>query len=207
MIRILLADDVQILRAGLKAVLAGDSELTVVGEASNGKEALEMATRLRPDVVLMDMRMPDFDGSYGTRQIKASFPEIKVLVLTTFDDQETVDRAIAAGADGYILKEMDNEKIVNSVKAVAGGINVFCDNIFRSIKKTVVQASPKDFGLTEREIDFIRLICDGADNREIAAKLYLAEGTVRNGISRLLEKLGLKDRTQLAVFAIKNNIV
>ena len=207
MIRILLADDVQILRAGLKAVLAGDSELTVVGEASNGKEALEMATRLRPDVVLMDMRMPDFDGSYGTRQIKASLPEIKVLVLTTFDDQETVDRAIAAGADGYILKEMDNEKIVNSVKAVAGGINVFCDNIFRSIKKTVVQASPKDFGLTEREIDFIRLICDGADNREIAAKLYLAEGTVRNGISRLLEKLGLKDRTQLAVFAIKNNIV
>ena len=106
MIKILLADDVQILRAGLKAVIAGDSELTVVGEASNGKEALEMATRLRPDVVLMDMRMPDFDGSYGTRQIKASFPEIKVLVLTTFDDQETVDRAVAAGADGYILKDV-----------------------------------------------------------------------------------------------------
>ena len=207
MIKILLVDDVQILRAGLKAVIAGDSELTVVGEAANGKDALEMTIRLRPDVVLMDMRMPDFDGSYGTRQIKAALPDIKVLVLTTFDDQETVDRAIAAGADGYILKEMDNDKIVNSIKAVAGGINVFCDNIFQSIKKTVVQSSPKDFSLTERELDFIRLICDGADNKEISAKLFLAEGTVRNGISRLLEKLNLKDRTQLAVFALKNNLV
>ncbi|NLT09709.1 MAG: response regulator transcription factor [Ruminococcus sp.] len=207
MIKILLVDDVPILRAGLKSVIAGDSELKVVGEASNGKEALEMAIRLQPDVVLMDMRMPDFDGSYGTRKIKASFPDIKVLVLTTFDDQETVDHAIAAGADGYILKEMDNDKIVNSIKAVAGGINVFCDNIFRSIKKNVVQAEPKDFGLTGRELDIIRLICDGADNKEISVKLFLAEGTVRNGISKLLEKLDLKDRTQLAVFAIKNNIV
>ncbi|HRR76188.1 MAG: response regulator transcription factor [Ruminococcus sp.] len=207
MIKILLVDDVPILRAGLKSVITGDNELKVVGEASNGKEALEMAIRLQPDVVLMDMRMPDFDGSYGTRKIKSSFPDIKVLVLTTFDDQETVDRAIAAGADGYILKEMDNDKIVNSIKAVAGGINVFCDNIFRSIKKNVVQSEPKDFGLTERELDLIRLICDGADNKEISAKLFLAEGTVRNGISKLLEKLNLKDRTQLAVFAIKNNIV
>ena len=128
-------------------------------------------------------------------------------MLTTFDDKETVDRAIAAGADGYILKEMDNDKIVSSIRAVADGITVFCDNIFQSIKKNVVQAATKDFGLTERETDFIRLICEGADNKEIAAKLFLAEGTVRNGISRLLEKLNLKDRTQLAVFAIKNNIV
>lgn len=207
MIKILLVDDVPVLRAGLKTIIAADAALTVVGEASNGKEALESAVRLHPDVVLMDMRMPDFDGSYGTRQIKSLLPDIKVLVLTTFDDKETVNRAIAAGADGYILKEMDGEKIVSSIKAVAGGITVFCDNIFQSIKKNVVEASPADFGLTERETDFIRLICDGADNKEIAAKLYLAEGTVRNGISRLLEKLDLKDRTQLAVFAIKNNLV
>jgi DNA-binding NarL/FixJ family response regulator len=207
MIKILLADDIPVLRAGLKTVIAGDSTLTVVGEASNGKEAMELAVRLRPDVVLMDMRMPEFDGSYGTRQIKTLMPEIKVLVLTTFDDKETVNRAIAAGADGYILKEMDSEKIISSIKAVAGGINVFCDNIFQSIKQSTVQSSPADFGLTERETDFIRLICDGADNKEIAAKLFLAEGTVRNGISRLLEKLNLKDRTQLAVFAIKNNLV
>lgn len=208
MIKVIIADDVQILRSGLKAVLSQDSDIKVVGEASNGKEAYELCIRLRPDVVLMDMRMPDHDGGYGTRKIKENFSDIKVLVLTTFDDKETVNKAISSGADGYILKEMDNDKIINSIKAVAGGINVFCDNVFNSIKQdVVVQQDAKDFGLTERETEFIRLICDGCDNKEIAAKLFLAEGTVRNGISRLLEKLDLKDRTQLAVFAIKNNIV
>ncbi len=208
MIKVIIADDVHILRSGLKAVLSQDTDIKVVGEASNGKEAYELCIRLHPDVVLMDMRMPDHDGGYGTRKIKDNFSDIKVLVLTTFDDKETVNKAISSGADGYILKEMDNDKIINSIKAVAGGINVFCDNVFRSIKKdVVVQQDAKNFGLTERETEFIRLICDGCDNKEIAAKLFLAEGTVRNGISRLLEKLELKDRTQLAVFAIKNNIV
>lgn len=208
MIKVIIADDVQILRSGLKAVLSQDSDIKVVGEASDGKEAYELCIRLNPDVVLMDMRMPDHDGGYGTRKIKDNFSDIKVLVLTTFDDKETVNKAISSGADGYILKEMDNDKIINSIKAVAGGINVFCDNVFRSIKKdVVVQQDAKNYGLTERETEFIRLICDGCDNKEIAAKLFLAEGTVRNGISRLLEKLELKDRTQLAVFAIKNNIV
>ena len=208
MINVIIADDVQILRSGLKAVLAQDEDIKVVGEASNGKEAYELCVRLRPDVVLMDMRMPDYDGGYGTRKIKDCVEGVKVLVLTTFDDKETVDKAVSRGADGYILKEMDNEKIISSIKAVAGGINVFSDNVFKSIKKdVVVQQSAKNYDLTEREIDFLRLICDGCDNKEIAAKLYLAEGTVRNGISRLLEKLKLKDRTQLAVFAIKNNII
>ena len=208
MISVLIADDVAVLRAGLKAVLAEDSGIRVVGEASDGKEALEMCIRLRPDVLLMDMRMPEYDGSYGTRKIKDAVPEVKVLVLTTFDDKETVDRALSAGADGYLLKEMDSSQILNSIRAVAGGISVFCDNVFRSIRKEA--AIPQDAGnydLTPRETDILRLICDGADNKEIAAKLYLAEGTVRNSISRMLEKLGLKDRTQLAVFAIKNNIV
>ncbi|WP_303823803.1 response regulator transcription factor [Ruminococcus flavefaciens] len=208
MINVILADDVQILRAGLKAVLLSDKDINVVGEASDGKEAYELCVRLKPDVVLMDMRMPDYDGGYGTRKIKDTLPDIKVLVLTTFDDKETVEKAISSGADGYILKEMDNDKIINSIKAVAGGINVFCDNIFRSIKKDVfLQQDAKNFDLSEREIDFLRLICDGYDNKEIASKLFLAEGTVRNGVSRLLEKLNLKDRTQLALFAIKNNII
>ena len=208
MIKVILADDVQILRAGLSAVLANDNDIKVVGQASDGKEAYEMSVRLKPDVVLMDMRMPDYDGGYGTRKIKDTLPDVKVLVLTTFDDKETVEKAISSGADGYILKEMDNEKIINSIKAVAGGINVFCDNIFKSIKKDVfVQQDAKNYDLTEREIDFLRLICEGADNKEIASKLFLAEGTVRNGISRLLEKLGLKDRTQLAVFADRKSVV
>ena len=207
-IKVIIADDVQILRTGLKAVLSQDDSINVVGEAVNGKEAYELSVRLKPDVVLMDMRMPDYDGGYGTRKIKDNLKNIKVLVLTTFDDKETVEKAMSSGADGYILKEMDNEQIINSIKAVAGGINVFCDNVFQSIKKdSAIQQNPKNFDLTEREIDFLRLICDGCDNKEIAAQLFLAEGTVRNGISRLLEKLKLKDRTQLAVFAIKNNIV
>ena len=208
MIKVILADDVKILRAGLKAVLVSDEDINVVGEASDGKEAYEMCVRLKPDVVLMDTRMPDYDGGYGTRKIKDTLPDVKVLVLTTFDDKETVEKAISSGADGYILKEMDNDKIINSIKAVAGGINVFCDNIFRSIKKDVLlQQDAKNFDLSDREIEFLRLICDGYDNKEIASRLFLAEGTVRNGVSRLLEKLGLKDRTQLAVFAIKNNLI
>lgn len=207
-IKVIIADDVQILRTGLKAVLSQDDSINVVGEAINGKEAYELSVRLKPDVVLMDMRMPDYDGGCGTRLIKEKLNSVKVLVLTTFDDKETVEKAMSSGADGYILKEMDNEQIINSIKAVAGGINVFCDNVFQSIKKdSTIQQNPKNFDLTEREIDFLRLICDGCDNKEIAAQLFLAEGTVRNGISRLLEKLKLKDRTQLAVFAIKNNIV
>lgn len=208
MINVIIADDVQIIRTGLKAVLGGDSGIRVVGEATNGKEAYELAVRLRPDVVLMDMRMPDFDGGYGTKQIKEKVPGVKVLVLTTFDDKETVEKAVASGADGYILKEMDSDQVINSIRAVSGGISVFCNNIFDSIKKeTALRQDPRNFDLTERETDFLRLICEGCDNKEIAAQLFLAEGTVRNGISRLLEKLRMKDRTQLAVFAIKNNIV
>lgn len=208
MIKVMIADDVQILRTGLKSVLAADSDIEVVGEAANGIEAYEMAVKYHPDVVLMDMRMPEYDGSCGTRMIKEKLSCVKVLVLTTFDDKETVEKAMASGADGYILKEMDNSQIINSVKAVAGGINVFCDNVFQSIRKEQTSPkSPESFDLTEREVDFLRLICEGCDNKEIAAQLYLAEGTVRNGISRLLEKLKLKDRTQLAVFAIKNNLV
>ncbi len=207
MINVLIADDVAVLRMGLKAVLGEDSEINVVGEANNGKEAYEMAVRLKPDVVLMDMRMPDFDGGYGTRQIKDKLNGVKVLVLTTFDDKETVEKAMSSGADGYILKEMDSGQVINSIKAVAGGINVFCDNIFQTIKKEPAKQASVNFDITEREAEFLRLICDGCDNKEIASQLFLAEGTVRNGISRLLEKLKLKDRTQLAVFAIKNNLV
>ena len=209
MIKVLIADDVQILRRGLEAVLSTDSEIKVIGEAANGKEAIEMCIKHSPDVVLMDMRMPEYDGEYGTRQIKTHFPDIKVLVLTTFDDSETVQKAVACGADGYILKEMENEKIINAIKTVNSGINVFGATVFSSIKQTmpVLQPSAASFELSERERELMALICDGCDNKEIAARLFLAEGTVRNNISKLLEKLGLKDRTQLAVFAVKNNLV
>lgn len=209
MIKVLIVDDIQILRLGLEAVLSLDSDIQIVGQAANGKEALEMCIKTSPDVVLMDMRMPQYDGEYGTMQIKAHFPNIKVLVLTTFDDSETVQKAVACGADGYILKEMENEKIINAIKSVYGGIAVFGAGVFSSIKQSMnqPQISAASLDLAPRDKELMALICEGCDNKEIAARLFLAEGTVRNNISRLLEKLGLKDRTQLAVFAVKNNLV
>lgn len=231
MIKMVIADDIQILRQGLKAIFAREPDIQVAGLAADGKEAWELCVQEHPDVVLMDMRMPEYDGSYGIRRIKADFPEIKVLVLTTFDDRETVERAIASGADGYILKEMEDEKVIQSVKAVCSGIRVFGGSVFEEMRRqmTAVVSGVERGGrqedsqsgdrggcrpgmtalsveLTPRERDTIRLVAQGMDNREIAAELFLAEGTVRNNISRLLEKLSLKDRTQLAVFAVKNNL-
>lgn len=209
MIKVLIADDIQILRQGLKAILSQDEDIEVVDLAADGREAYMLCQKHRPDVVLMDMRMPEYDGSYGIRSIKAHFPETKVLVLTTFDDQETVDAAIQSGADGYILKEMEDGKVIQSVKAVCAGIQVFGGSVFDGIRKQMAPktAAPELTGeFTPREREIIRCVAQGLDNKEIAAELFLAEGTVRNQISRVLEKLKLKDRTQLAVFAVKNNL-
>lgn len=209
MIRVIIADDIDILRRGLEAVLAQDNEIEVIGTASDGREAAELCAALKPDVAIMDMRMPGYDGEYGIKHIKSECPKTKVLVLTTFDDSETVQKAVLVGADGYILKEMDNENIIRSIKAVSGGLNVFCANIFGSVKQSFSKTEPSEIVsiLSERERELLKLIAEGCDNKTIAAKLYLAEGTVRNSISRLLEKLKLKDRTQLAVFAVKNKII
>lgn len=213
MIKVIIADDIPILRQGLKAIIQQDSELEVVGLASNGEEAFRLAAELSPDVVLMDMRMPEFDGEYGTRKIKESFPKIKVLILTTFDDEENISKAMSGGADGYLLKEMDNETVIRSIKMVTEGLSVFGSSAAGAIQKRFAKQMPgglftkQEARLTERELDIIRLIAEGYGNREISAKLFLAEGTVRNNISKMLEKLRLKDRTQLAVYAIKNDLV
>lgn len=209
MIKVVIADDIQILRQGLKAILEQDSGIQVAGLASNGREAWQACRECKPDVVLMDMRMPEYDGSYGISKIKEDFPDIRVLVLTTFDDRETVDAAVGSGADGYILKEMEDDKVIQAVKAVCAGIRVFGGSVFDGMRRQFTPAgsrAERTIDLTFRERDIMRLVARGMDNREIAAGLFLAEGTVRNNISRLLEKLKLKDRTQLAVFAVKNNL-
>lgn len=207
MIKAVIADDIQILRQGLKAILEQDDGIEVAGLAADGREAWQLCRKLKPDVVLMDMRMPQYDGNYGITRIKADFPDIRVLVLTTFDDRETVDAAVQGGADGYILKEMEDDKVIQSVKAVCAGIRVFGGSVFEGMRRQMALPGAKaDLDLTPREMDIMRLVAQGMDNREIAAGLFLAEGTVRNNISRLLEKLKLKDRTQLAVFAVKNNL-
>lgn len=212
-IRVLIADDIKILRQGLKAILMQDDSIEVVGAAENGHEAFEMAKSLKPDVVLMDMRMPDYDGAYGIRAIKEKLlvndNPIKVLVLTTFDDEETINKAVQSGADGYILKEMEDEKIVASVKSVYSGISVFGEGVFASMRSklnTPTQNNTSSLSFTDRELDVMKLVANGYDNKEIAGTLFLAEGTVRNQISHLLEKTGLKDRTQLAVYAVKNGL-
>lgn len=214
MIRVVIADDIQILRQGLKAILSQDKEIQVVGLAADGKEAFELCKKQNPDVVLMDMRMPEYDGSWGITAVKNHFPGIRILVLTTFDDQETVEAAVRSGADGYVLKEMEDDKLIGAVKAVYGGIRVFGDSVFEGIKRQMGmhQGKKEDKGkealpgVTSRERDIMRCVARGMDNREIAAELFLAEGTVRNNISRLLDKLKLKDRTQLAVFTVKNQL-
>ena len=215
MIKVLIADDLSMLRQGIQVILEQDSDIEVCALASNGKEAFELCGEHRPDVVLMDMRMPEFDGAYGTQKIKEAYPDTRVLVLTTFDDEETVAEAMGSGADGYILKEMDNVKIIQSVKAVSSGINVFGPNVYSGIQKKITEipkqnCQPNNDAVSElspRELEIMVLIAEGLDNKNIASKLFLAEGTVRNNISRMLDKLGLKDRTQLAVYAVKNNII
>ena len=209
MIKAVIADDIQILRQGLRAILEQDKDIQVAGLAADGREAWQLCRKHRPDVVLMDMRMPEYDGSYGITRIKEDYPDIKVLVLTTFDDRETVDAAVGSGADGYILKEMEDDKVIQSVKAVCAGMRVFGGSVFEGMRRQMAPGKIKaDMAgdLTPRERDIMRLVARGMDNREIAGALFLAEGTVRNNISRLLEKLKLKDRTQLAVFAVKHNL-
>lgn len=215
-IKVLIADDIMILRQGLKAVLEQDAEIEVVALAENGKEAFEKCRVYEPDVVLMDMRMPDYDGAYGIRAIKETCQEIKVLVLTTFDDEETIEKALASGADGYILKEMEDERVIASVKSVYAGMSIFGEGVYRVMRTHMEQAKgarsdrkepqPPAKEFTDRERDVLKLVAQGYDNKEIAALLFLAEGTVRNQISRLLDKLSLKDRTQLAVYAVKNGL-
>ena len=214
-IKVLIADDIMILRQGLKAVLEQDEGIEVVALAQNGKEAYEKSRVFMPDVVLMDMRMPDYDGAYGIHAIKEKLENVRVLVLTTFDDEETIERALASGADGYILKEMEDEKVIASVKSVYAGMNIFGDGVYRAMRNRMEQAVGKKeikkqesitAAFTSRERDVLKLIAQGNDNKEIAEMLFLAEGTVRNQISKLLEKLSLKDRTQLAVYAVKNGL-
>lgn len=215
-IKVLIADDIKILRQGLQAVLRQDKEIEVVTLAENGKEAFEKCAVYQPDVVLMDMRMPDYDGAYGIRSIKDRYPGIKVLVLTTFDDEETIGKAVGSGADGYLLKEMSDDKLIASIKSVYDGISVFGSGVYQTMRNQLEEGKSRDprmfcpqkseLDFTEREFDIIKLVARGCDNKEIAAKLFLAEGTVRNQISRLLEKVDLKDRTQLAVYAVKHGL-
>ncbi len=207
-IKLLLADDQALFREGLRMVLATQPDFEVVGEATNGEETLQLASSLQPDIVLMDMRMPILGGVEATRRLRAQQPACRVIVLTTFDDDELVFDGLRAGAVGYLLKAVSSSRLLEAIRAVARGDSILEPSItakvvaeFTRLANQAPYPQPLAEPLSEREIAVLRLVATGATNREIAAVLYLAEGTVRNHLTNVLGKLGVSDRTQAALKA------
>jgi len=208
-VRVLLVDDQALFREALATLLAVRDEVEVVGEAADGAEALDRAAALHPDVVLMDLRMPRLDGIAATRRLRAAQPDVRVLALTTFDTDEEVFAALRAGAVGYLLKDVSSQRLVEAVLAAARGESVLQPSVAAKVvarvaalpDEAVPRPRPPLVPLSERELAVVRLLAEGRSNKEIAADLYLAEGTVKNYVTALLGKLGARDRTQAALRA------
>lgn len=206
-IRILIADDHAVVRQGLKMFLGLDNEIDVVGEAENGAEAVDLARKLTPDVVLMDMLMPVMDGVAATEAIRNELPGIEVIALTSVLDDGTVIGAVKAGAIGYLLKDTESDELIRAIKAAAAGqVQLSPQAAARLVREVRVPDVPATT-LTERETDVLRLIAGGKANKEIALALGIAEKTVKTHVSSILGKLGLQSRTQAALYAAQNNIV
>ena len=210
MIRLLLVDDQALFREGLHTLLSLHEDFEVVGEAGNGLEALAAADALRPDVVLMDLRMPILDGVAATRRLLAAHPTSRVIVVTTFDDDELVFDGLRAGAVGYLLKDVSSDKLIEAIRAAARGESFLQPSIaakvlaeFNRLERSAAPAPPPPLAepLSERELEILRLLADGDSNKEIAAALFIAEGTVKNHVTNILGKLGVRDRTQAALRA------
>jgi DNA-binding NarL/FixJ family response regulator len=209
-VRLLLVDDQALFREALTTLLGVRDEVLVVGEAGDGAEALRRADELAPDVVLMDLRMPVLDGVAATRRLQLEHPEVRVIALTTFDDDEDVFAALRAGAVGYLLKDVSSARLVEAVVTAARGGSVLEPSVAAKVvarvarmpsDEPVPRPQPLVVPLSEREVDVLRLLADGHSNREIAAALHLAEGTVKNHVTNVLGKLGARDRTQAALRA------
>jgi DNA-binding NarL/FixJ family response regulator len=209
MIRLLLVDDQSLIRNGIKVMLSLEPDLQVVGTAENGEAAIQQVEVLQPDVVLMDMRMPVMDGKNATRVITQRFPKVKVIVLSTFDDDEYIAESIQAGAKGYLLKDMPSEELAESIRFVHRGYTQLAPGL---MEKLITQSSSSASKhrestptvlaeLPARERDVLRLIGTGATNREIAQRLFISEGTVKSYVTNLFNRLNLKNRAQLAIYA------
>jgi DNA-binding NarL/FixJ family response regulator len=212
-IRVLIADDQSLVRAGFRLVLENHPDLEVVGEASNGREAVHSAGRLQPDVVLMDIRMPDLDGIAATRQITAQHPA-RVLVLTTYDLDEYVYDALQAGASGFLLKDTPPDQLADGIRAVAGGEALLAPTVTRRLIEEFTRLGPARRArpaeldeLTPRELDVLRLLARGMSNSEIAAALVLGDTTIKTHVTHVLGKLGLRDRVQAVVLAYETGLV
>lgn len=213
-IKLIIVDDEKLIREGLKIILSTYEDIEVLALCGNGREAYEFCNTNPVDVVLMDIRMEECDGVVGTELIKKKNPKIKVLVLTTFKDSEYIEEALSKGASGYLLKDSSYDLIYLGIKAVCGGnVVVHPDIVAKLMVKEEVgdelttENIKVDTGLTDRELIIIKEIAEGLSNKEISEKLFLTEGTIKNNITNILSKLSLRDRTQIAIFAFKNNLV
>ncbi len=213
MTRVLIADDDGLMRAGLVELLAGEPEIEVVGEAATGREAVDRARRLRPDIVLMDVRMPDLDGIGATRELTRAAPSARVLILTTFEQDDYVFGALRAGASGFLLKRSRPEELIAAVHTVAAGESLLSPSVTRLVIDRMAQqpvpelaAAAKLDALTPREREVLELIARGLSNREIATKLYVEESTIRTHVKRIQMKLALRDRVQIVIFAYESGV-
>jgi len=214
MISILIVDDQDLVREGLRMLLEAEPDLRVAGEAGNGRQALAQARRLDPDVVLMDVRMPEMDGIEATAKLVAGGSRARILMLTTFNLDQYVYHAMKAGASGFLLKDASGEQLAAAVRTVSAGQALLAPAITRRLIEDFCNgpapgaaAAGETGRLSERELDVVRLVAQGMSNAEIAAKLYLSEATIKSHIARVLAKLGLRDRVQVAVFAYEKGIV
>jgi NarL family two-component system response regulator LiaR len=205
-ISVLIADDHPFVRHGLRTYLETLDDLEVVGEASDGAEAVELSGNLLPEVVLMDLVMPELDGVEATRRIKAASPATKVIVLTSFDDDEKVFPAIKAGAAGYLLKDVRPAELAEAVRKASRGEALLAPSVAARLMQEVSGERPPAAGLTERELDVLRLIARGMSNKLIARELVVSEKTVKTHVSNILAKLHLADRTQAALYAVREGL-
>lgn len=210
-IKLIIADDEMLIRTGLKIMLEASGNVEVLALAESGRAAFETCKEHQPDVVLMDIRMPESNGIEGTKLIKEAFPEVKVLIVTTFQDTEYIVEAVQNGASGYLLKDSSPEAILDGIKVAMSGKVVMDTVISEALLTNTTVEKPANFdaekwGLTPREVELIQQVAQGLSNKEIAQTLFLSEGTVKNNISTILSKLELRDRTQLVIFAYENKL-
>lgn len=217
MVKVLIADDQELIRQSLKIVLGTDSEIYITDSVGDGTDVLKSLEKNVPDVILMDVRMPKMDGTVCTKEVKKKYPDVKIIILTTFDDDDFIYSALKYGASGYILKGISMEGLKQAIMTVHRGGSMINPDIATKVVRLFSQMAQSDFAievdekgsdeLTKSEKIIIQRVGQGLSNKEIAGKLYLSEGTVRNNISRILSKLGLRDRTQLAIWAVQTGIM
>ncbi|AXI29529.1 DNA-binding response regulator [Priestia megaterium] len=209
-IKILIADDHHVVRKGLVFFLQTQPDLEIVGEASNGEEAVKLATSLEPHIVLMDLSMPLLDGIEATKELKKQAPHVQVMILTSFSDQDHVIPALEAGASGYQLKESDPDELVSAIRKLMNGENQLHPKVTTHLLTRLTKSSEKKVNfidhLTKREKDVLKEIAKGKSNKEIGAALHITEKTVKTHVSNILSKLGVQDRTQAALYAVQHGI-